>query len=197
MMKENLVNFIWFLAIYALLVLINTFIPQNLRFWGMILGMASIFGLLKMQELMVRDIVSKYAHLHAIVRGFGRTYKLHLYVSDYRQVKVGKDLYRTEVKLGIPVTTKAFGKVDKLYIFNKRPIEERLRLESGGAYYAGTWITHPKTDTVILWEISEPVIRHGEIIPQYWLREGGADRDMYMGEYIPHRKLVKEEVITE
>ena len=195
-MKENLYNFLWIGVLYIYLILAQ-FLPKAVQVYVVPLGLVLIFVLLYMQELVIMRIVGKFIHLYSVIRTAAGSYRKHMYVENYVSLKVTRDIYRTELKLGMPVTLRGFGKVKRVYLYHNRPIEERWLLAKGEAVYNGVWVDHPQSDMVVLWETAEPVWDEGEIIPQFWLMEAGADRNRRMAQYLPEEGLREEGDVIE
>lgn len=181
----------WIVGLYMFLVAVDMFVPEPLQVYAVPGGLFIILFGFWVQEIIILKTIGEYTHLLMVVRGVHGNSKVHLFVSEYRYEWLGGDLYRTELFCK-PVKIKGYGSVEKIYLYHRKMLEERLLLTSGYALY-GVWVKHPKSDIVVVWEMAEPVIEYGRVIPQFWLVEAGADRSRYMAQYMPARELYEGE----
>ena len=192
-MRENFIEIAWLIILCIYIPAIQMIVPPPWNAYAGWSGIAILVFGLWFEELMVFKIVGSYTHLYAIIRGVETDYRRHLYVKEYREFPLQNGLYRTELILGKPAKFPEFGKVKRVFVIHRLRFEERIRLKRGRAFYQGVWIDHPKSDTVVLWMMYKPVVDHGEVLPQFILKEAGADRIRMLSSIVSYRGAVYAE----
>ncbi|MCW1309120.1 MAG: hypothetical protein QXP04_00330 [Candidatus Nanoarchaeia archaeon] len=192
--NQMFVMALWIGILYTYFIICSSFLPPDLAKYALFGGLGIILFGLWFQELASYKAVAKYKHLYAIIRGKNENYRTHLYIdaTDTRLLDYDNRIYRTEMKAGIPFKIRGIGKVKTIYVYHKLPLGQRLRFGPGLAYYKGTVVEHSQSDSIVLWEMPDVIIKSNfEVVPQFWLVEGGNDRSRFMSEYLIMERDVK------
>jgi len=180
--RSDLLVFVWFFLAFLVLQATVAALPDP---WGKRIGailyFAVMIGGLFLQDIILREIISKYPYIKAVVRPYNEV--VHLYIKGFPQPgkKVWGKGYATELALAFGVKFKKIpgfhDKIRRVVITHHDEWNNRIRFQPGKAVFAGIQLDHPQVEVVELYpvESGQIAIDRAESIPVFHLHSASQD----------------------